>query len=86
MLDVVYSVEVSPMFSAKRGSAGMYRALTELRRANFARVALSLVHNTSHSNAARCGVRQAPRRAFNYASVFTILIKSARPHPLYPCV
>ena len=35
------------MFSAKRGSAGMYRALTELRRANFARAALSLVHNTS---------------------------------------
>ena len=35
--------------------------------------------------AARCGVTQAPRRAFNCASVFTILIKSARPHPLHPC-
>ena len=43
------------MFSAKRGSAGMYRALTEIRRANFARAELSLVHNTSHSNAARRG-------------------------------
>ena len=38
------------MFSVKRGSVGM----TELRRANFARAALSLVHNTSHSNAAPC--------------------------------
>ena len=30
-----------------------------------------------------CGVTQAPRRVFNCASVFAILIKSARPHPLY---
>ena len=36
--------------------------------------------------AARCGVTQAPCRAFNCTSVFTILIKSARPHPLYPRV
>ena len=64
----------------------MYRALTELHRANFARAALSLVHNTSHCNAARRGVTQAPRRAFNCVSVFTILIKSARPYPLYPRV
>ena len=35
---------------------------------------------------ARCGLTQAPRRAFNCASVFTILIKSAQPHPLYPRV